>query len=105
MPTERGGPHWTTLRSQSMNGSLDEFVISPDFFYHGFVLVHHLQRCHLVYPPPTHPSQGDPTDEWCELLVISSKLDREDVRARAIEELTANASKVSPVDRIKLGTK
>lgn len=46
-----------------------------------------------------------PTDEWCKLLAISSKLACEEVRARAIEELTANRSNVSPVDRIELGNK
>jgi hypothetical protein len=46
-----------------------------------------------------------PADEWCKLLVISSKLDCGEVRTRAIEELTPNAPKVSPVDRIELGTK
>jgi hypothetical protein len=46
-----------------------------------------------------------PADEWCKLLVTSSKLDCGEVRARAIEELTAKASDVSPVDRIELGTK
>jgi hypothetical protein len=46
-----------------------------------------------------------PTDEWCKLLVISSKLDCKEVYARAIEELTVSKSKVSPVDRIELGSK
>jgi len=30
-----------------------------------------------------------PVEEWCKLLVISSKLDCKEVRARAIAELTA----------------
>jgi len=46
-----------------------------------------------------------PINEWCKLLVISSKLACEQARARAIEELTANKSKVSPIDRIELGNK
>ena len=46
-----------------------------------------------------------PNDEWCKLLAISWKLGCEEVRARAIEELTASGSKVSPIDRIELGNK
>lgn len=46
-----------------------------------------------------------PTDEWCKLLAISSKLACEEARVRAIDELTANKSKVSPIDRIELGNK
>ena len=46
-----------------------------------------------------------PTDEWCKLLAISSKLACEELRVRAIDELTANISKVSPIDRIELGNK
>jgi hypothetical protein len=44
-----------------------------------------------------------PTKEWCKLLAISSKLGCKDVRTRAINELTAKKSEVSPVDRIELG--
>jgi len=46
-----------------------------------------------------------PIDEWCKLLVISSKLDCEEMRARAIDELTAKKTNVSSVDRIELGNK
>ena len=46
-----------------------------------------------------------PTEEWCKLLVISSRLGCKEVRARAIDELTARKSKVSSIDRIELGTK
>ena len=46
-----------------------------------------------------------PTDEWCKLLVVSSKLACEEVRARVIDELTPNISQISPVDRIELGNK
>jgi len=46
-----------------------------------------------------------PVKEWCRLLVISSKLDCKDVRGRAIDELTAKGTKLSPIDRIELGNK
>ena len=46
-----------------------------------------------------------PIDEWCKLLVISSKLDCGEVRTKAIEELTAKRTSLSAVDRIELGNK
>jgi len=46
-----------------------------------------------------------PVKEWCRLLVISSKLDCKEVRARAIDELTAKKNELSPIDRIELGNK
>ena len=46
-----------------------------------------------------------PVEEWCKLLIISSKLGCKEVRARAIDELTARKSEVSSVDRIELGNK
>jgi len=46
-----------------------------------------------------------PVEEWCRLLVVSSKLDCKEVRARAIDELTAKKKKLSSIDRIELGNK
>ena len=45
------------------------------------------------------------TDEWRKLLVISSKLDCGEVRTKAIDELTAKKTSMSPIDRIELGNK
>jgi len=64
--------------------SVEEFVILLDFFYRGVL------------------RKTIPISEWCKLLIISSKLACEEVRTRAIEELTANGS---PIDRIELGNK
>ena len=44
-------------------------------------------------------------DEWCKLLIISSKLDCGEVRTKAIDELTANKTSMSPIDLIELGNK
>ena len=46
-----------------------------------------------------------PTEEWCKLLIIASKLDCKEVRARAIDELTMRKNKVSSISRIELGNK
>lgn len=46
-----------------------------------------------------------PTGEWCKLLAISSKLDCNEVRARAIHELTAKKDEVTLIDRIELGNR
>jgi len=62
-------------------------VIFLDFFYRGIL------------------REEIPTNEWCKLLVISSKLNSKEVRARAIKMVTANISKVPPVDRIEIGNK
>jgi len=67
--------------------SKGEFVMFLDFFYRG-VLRKEIQA-----------------DEWCELLVISSKLGCKEVNARAIEELIAKKTEVLPMDRIELGKK
>jgi len=67
--------------------SVEEFVMFLDFFYRGIL-------------------RGKiPTEEWCKLLVISSKLDCIPVHTRAIDELTAKKTEVSPVDRIEFGNK
>ncbi|KAF9642121.1 hypothetical protein BDM02DRAFT_3193870 [Thelephora ganbajun] len=67
--------------------SAEEFVIFLDFFYRGIL------------------HKEIPTDEWCKLLVVSSKLDCKEARARAIDEITAKKAKVSSIDRIELGNK
>ena len=86
--------------------SAEEFVMFLDFFYRGFVLTHHVQWFRSAYFfPLSILRKAIPTEEWCKLLVISSKLECEEVRTRAIDRLTANISKVCPVDRIELGNK
>jgi len=85
--------------------SVEEFVIFLDFFYRGFVPDRHVQRFLWLTVSLSILRKEIPTDEWCKLLVISSKLDCEEMRVRAIDELTAKKTNVSPVDRIELGNK
>jgi len=104
-------PHWQTERfspvlsrltesdTDGMRGTSDdtaipiddfitrgEFVMFLDFFYRGIF-------------------RKIPADEWCKLLVISSKLDCKQLRTKVIDELAARKMKVSSVYRVELGNK
>lgn len=85
--------------------SVGEFEILLGFFYHGFAPVHHTQRFYPTDPSLSVLRKWIPTEEWCKLLVISSKLDCKKVRTRAIDELTARRNKISSIDRIELGNR
>ena len=85
--------------------SVEELVLLLDFFYCGFVPLRYVGPFRSAYFFLSILRNQIPNDEWFKLLVISSKLACEAVRARAINELTTIRPKVSPIDRIELGTK
>ena len=85
--------------------SKGEFVIFLDFFYRGFVTVNRKRWHRWLISCLSILRKEIPADEWCELLIISSKLGCKELRTRAIEELIAKKNGVLPVDRIKLGNK
>lgn len=82
-----------------------EFVIFLDLFYRGFVTVDHRRWHRSLITCLSILRKEIPADEWCELLVLSSKLGCKELRTRAIEELIAKKTEVLPVDRIELGNK
>jgi len=67
--------------------SAEEFSIFLDFFYSSIF------------------RKEIPAEEWCRLLAVASKLGCKEVRARAIDELTARKEEVSSIDRIELGNR
>ena len=102
---EHGGPQ-TTKRSLSMIISLQRSLqFSWTFSTAGS---HHFITCNGFVRLILFLSvlrKEIPAEEWCRLFVISSKLDCKEVRVRAIDELTAEKTKLSSIDRIELGNK